>query len=163
MKTENGFTLIELITVMLLIGILSVVAFSRFSDTSVYRQALFISKVQVYLRLAQQISMSQQPPNRALAVTVFSLQQTSDSQWAVMISNHNGSQSYLLDSRAELQIDKQTLSQDSALELTFDSRGDLKTMVSPKALNITHSIALQAGKNSICIAPTGYSYEGQCI
>ncbi len=161
---QRGFTLVELITVMLLIGILSAVAISRFADTNLYRQALFTQQLQAYLRLTQQLAMARQSGDASSAEAAkFSLQQTAAQQWRVTISSAGSSQSHLLKADSQLFIDQQALTLGTDLQLSFASNGDLIAKNLPQHSPITHSIALQIGTQSICIAPTGYSYEGHCI
>ncbi len=153
---QRGFTLVELITVMLLIGILSAVAISRFADTNLYRQALFTQQLQAYLRLTQQLAMARQSGYASSAEAAkFSLQQTAAQQWQVTISSDGSSQSHLLKADSQLFIDQQALTLGTDLQLIFSSNGDLIAKNLPKNSQITHSIALQIGSHSICIAQTG--------
>ena len=163
---QSGFTLVELITVMLLIGILSAGAFSRFGDTAVYRQALFIDQLHSYLRLPQQLAMTQKVPladaNHGTTAT-FSLIKQPQAQWQVIIANGTHSQSYQLNGELDVKIDSQALASNDRLDLSFDANGDISARSFPQGADISFSTALQIGENSLCIAPTGFSYEGPCI
>ncbi|MEH6445631.1 MAG: prepilin-type N-terminal cleavage/methylation domain-containing protein [Oceanospirillaceae bacterium] len=162
---QGGFTLVELITVMVLIGILSTVAFSRFADTDLYRQALFSSKLQSYIRVAQQMAMAQQTAVyvNSAPKSLLALQQTAQSQWQITIANDTGMQSHSLELNENIQVDKQLLPIGVKLVLKFAANGDLVQSNYPKISQVTRSIALQIGEEVLCIAPTGYSYEGSCI
>jgi MSHA pilin protein MshC len=162
---QSGFTLVELITVMVLIGILSTVAFSRFADTDPYKQALFSSKLQAYIRAAQQIAMAQQTALYAdrTPKSLLTLLQTEQSKWQITIANDTGMQSHSLELNENVQVDKQPLPKGVKLVLKFAANGDLVQTSYPEISQVTHSLALQIGEETLCIAPTGYSYEGSCI
>jgi MSHA pilin protein MshC len=53
-----GFTLVELIMVMVILGLLSIVVLPRLSDTSTFRSAAFRSEVVAALRHAQKSAVS---------------------------------------------------------------------------------------------------------
>ena len=153
---------------MLLIGILATVAFSRFADTGLYQQALFIDKLQAYLRLTQQIAMAQSvtadsPGKRAEIAASFNLRQLAQSKWQVTIINSSGERQYQLQNDTQLLINQQILATGINFSLGFDAQGDLITSNFPKPFTVTQSIAMAAGSQAFCITPTGFSYEGACI
>lgn len=163
---QSGFTLVELITVMLLIGILSAVAFSRFADTGVYRQALFVDQLHSYLRLTQQLAMAHKVPltdTKNGTTATFSLIKKPQAQWQIIIAKGTLSKSYLLNAELEVQVDRQTLASRERLDLSFDANGDISARSFPATADILFSTALQIGESSLCIAPTGFSYEGPCL
>lgn len=80
MNRSAGFTLVELIMTMIIIGIISAVAIPRFFDADVFRQRGFADQVQAALRYAQKVAIAQHrfvcatytaSPNR-LALTIGS-------------------------------------------------------------------------------------------
>lgn len=164
-KAQGGFTLIELITVMLLVGILSAAAFSRFPDNNLYQQSLAAKKIQTYLRLTQQTAMAQiqrQAKEPTLSTASFNLQRTSADSWQVIIDNGHGSQQYKFSLNAAILVDNQPID-NSTLVLHFDANGDYVENSLSKRSKVTQSLALQIGDELVCIAPTGYSYAGTCI
>lgn len=169
-QQQRGFTLIELISVMVLVGILSAVAFSRFADSSVYSQSLFISKIQSYLSLAQQLASAHQDNNNK-TLTSLSFSKTDDNNWQLQIQAANGSQVIDIASADPLVFGQTTLVINQRLSLFFNDNGDIiKQHYSPKdsAINASsgsvfaRSTALSVGSQMLCIVPSGYSYKGQC-
>jgi MSHA pilin protein MshC len=58
-KNVRGFTLIELIMVMSIVGILAVVVVPRFNDVQVFQSRGFSDQVQASLRYAQKTAIAQ--------------------------------------------------------------------------------------------------------
>ncbi len=161
-RKQQGFTFVELITVMLLIGILSAVAFSRFANPDIYNQALFVNKLQSYLRLTQQIALSSTAQNQLAVQSQLSIEPSDDDQWQISIINGEHSRRYKLSMNSAILMGEQTVN--SALLFNFSANGDLiETQLGAVTKATSTSIALHIGDTSICIAPTGYSYEGACI
>lgn len=65
----NGFTLIELIMTMVIVGIISVVAAPRFLDTNVFRDRGTADQVRAALRYGQKVAIAQR---RDVTVTISS-------------------------------------------------------------------------------------------
>lgn len=58
----GGFTLVELITVMVVMGILSAVAVSRFFDNSVFEAREFADQTRALIRYGQKLAIAQNRP-----------------------------------------------------------------------------------------------------
>ena len=66
---QLGFSLVELISVMVLLGILSAIAIPRLSDTSVFQEAGFHEQVLAALRIAQKSAVARR---RLVCATISS-------------------------------------------------------------------------------------------
>src|ERR1019366_1189870 len=69
---QRGFTLIELIMVMVIVGILAVVVAPRFFDTNVFKSRGFADQVQASLRYAQKEAIAQRS-NVCVAMTTSTI------------------------------------------------------------------------------------------
>jgi len=58
-QRQRGFTLIELIMTIIIVGIIAVVALPRFADNSVFQSRGFADQVQAALRYAQKTAIAQ--------------------------------------------------------------------------------------------------------
>ena len=77
---QRGFTLVEIIVVIILLGILSAVAIPRFSNVSVYQQASLRSSILGSLKLAQKTALAQHASS-----VYWLLERSSLDQWRVRL------------------------------------------------------------------------------
>ncbi len=57
-KGDNGFTLVELIMTMVIIGVIAVIAAPRFFDNDVFQERGFADQVKASLRFAQKLAIA---------------------------------------------------------------------------------------------------------
>ncbi len=153
---------------MLLVGILSAVAFSRFANPDIYNEALLVNKLQSYLRLAQQVALSNASSSNTLSSNTSANSasqlkiEANNNQWKISVFNDAHSRVHQLSMQSAIALDEQEIY--DTLVLNFSENGDLvEVQLGAVTKAVSKSIALQIGTASICIAPTGYSYEGACI
>jgi len=144
---QRGFTLVELIVTMLLIGIVAAIAVPRFVDVNVFRSRGFADQVLASLRYAQKEAIAQRR-NVCAAIAVSSITLT--------IANASGAASPCSSNLALPQGGNSiaapsgvTLS--PAANITFDALG--KTAAK-------QTIAVSGATNSIVVeAETGYVHS----
>lgn len=58
-KIQSGFTLVELVTVVVILGIISVAAISRFADNSQFQERGTADQIRAALRYGQKVAIAQ--------------------------------------------------------------------------------------------------------
>jgi MSHA pilin protein MshC len=58
-RRVSGFTIVELITVMVVIGILGAIGFARFADNTVFENRAYADQVKTLIRYAQKLAIAQ--------------------------------------------------------------------------------------------------------
>jgi len=155
---QQGFTLIELVMVIILIGILSFGAASLFSSRDAY--AGFIAKDQLISSalLAQQVAlgMSADPTPVSLTVSV-----NSDGDWVFSLTKV-GAAAIVLDQDASggsLSVNGTVLGSGASRTFTWNSEAALVS-------GSNHEIRFDAGgvTSRVCLSASGYAYEstGAC-
>ncbi len=160
--------MVELVTVVALLGVITAVAFSRFSSTNTYREYATRDGLLASLRLAQQVALSHQ------ASTVRWRLQASGGDWehTVLIAG-NAQDPQILEGGALIgyaipyTAGAVGLSSDEddneQLLVEYDVRGNM-TGAGMNAVNAqNNSVQINiSGSGSLCISPTGFAYEGAC-
>ncbi|WP_136681536.1 type II secretion system protein [Neptunomonas sp. XY-337] len=159
-----GFTMIELVTVLALLGILSAVAFSRLGNVGSYESSLFSNQLLAYLRLAQRTAVAHQQSD-----TLFILTRAADDAWQVELrfgapqqTLRYGIESDITFNYAMAGINGQ-LDTGDTLTLRYTDEGDLARLESPAAADVTRSLALTVSGRALCISPTGFAYANTCL
>ncbi|MHA4871177.1 pilus assembly FimT family protein [Duganella sp. PWIR1] len=62
LRSCAGFTIVELITVMVLIGILGAIGYGRFADTATFSNRAYADQVKSLIRYAQKLAITQNRP-----------------------------------------------------------------------------------------------------
>ena len=163
----EGFTIVELITVVILLGILSITAISRFVQPSAFAPGIITNAFVLQARAAQQLAVS-----RADAEVSLTLERTAD-QWRLQISTDVDGvvrSETLAAENTSLIVSSGAASAavtgTSPLVLRFDSRGDLSAvLIGATAGAATAGVDLQFSGDSsraVCVYPSGYANDAAC-
>lgn len=163
----HGFTIVELITVVILLGILSVTAISRFVEPSAFAPGIVTHAVIVQARAAQQLAAS-----RADAVVTLTVDKAGD-QWRMRVSTDvDGVLSTELVAAENTTLTVSSGGAPTLIDATtplvvrFDRLGDLSAvLIGAAAGTPAAGIDLQFNGDSArsaCIYPSGYATDAVC-
>lgn len=168
MNSTKGFTLIELIVVIILISILSAVGIGLFSSSDQYSARLASDRWLAGLRLAQRLSLQKQNASNLVVMTVTS---GSDS-WGFSIDQAGINLSDFEIEKEQLDIRISTSSFSAACStlpvmsfpntFNFNGYGDLVSATRVQESTNTRLCFIGAQTMDLCISPSGYTYEGLC-
>jgi len=163
-KSQSGFTLIELVMVIVLIGILSYGASSLFSSRDGF--AGFIAKDQLISSalLAQQVALGMSATNDPVSLTVGVELVDGDNLWTFRLTKVNPSGSdFTLDpvtqdaSGGNLDIDGVAISAGASQTFTWNSQANLSD-------GANHEIRFTGLRTyRVCLSSSGYAYESQVV
>jgi MSHA pilin protein MshC len=168
MKSMKGFTLIELIIVIILISIVSVLGIGLLSSTDQYSARLASDRWLAGFRLAQRLSLQKQNSNQLVTLTVaenstewlFSLDQGSINLNEFSIEKERvvvkGSVSDYVNSCDTLPLITFPFS------IKFNGYGDVVSATRVTKPANQRLCFIGANVEEICISPSGYVYEGLC-
>ena len=160
MRSAGGFSLIELVMVMIIVGVLSAIGAGRFADSQSYDRRAILEFWLGSLRQAQQVAMARAADNQ-LALQL----QASATEWQVSVSGGSGQtlvQSWPADGLALYQgsssgADCAGMSQvSSTFDIALDGDGNLVSRAN-LALCIPSDPVIH-----ICLAASGFAYAGLC-
>ena len=169
--SAGGFTLVELITVVLLLGILSAFAASRMLGANVYTPALVAGDVMSVTRLAQQTAMSRQD------AVVSAILDPDASDWRTrVVANAGAGDTTLYTSRMLRRnsgatvvngASSLTVTAANPLRVVFDGAGNVASAtVGATALDPSLGIRVEVSGDTpayvLCVAPTGFVQRGTC-
>jgi prepilin-type N-terminal cleavage/methylation domain-containing protein len=166
----RGFTIVELIAVLLLLGILAATATSRMVGGNAYAPALISQQLIALGRFAQQTAMSRQDVSVSLDVD----QNAGD--WRFRVQVNDGANSLTArEERADIANTSIAvangamtlpLSAAAPLRLAFDGLGNLSA-ASVAATTLVPGLGVGVRTNgdsasSVCIGSAGHAYRGNC-
>lgn len=163
----GGFTIIELVTVMILLGILSITAISRFVEPSAFAPGIVTHAVVLEIRAAQQLAAS-----RADAQVTFVIDRAAD-DWRLQIQTDlEGVVSSELIAAENTSLSATSGAASAAvnaatpLVVQFDKQGDLSSVtIGASAGSPATGVDLEVSGDSdrrVCIYPTGYATDAAC-
>jgi MSHA pilin protein MshC len=161
-NTQQGFTLIELITVIILLGILSAFAMSRFPSSQSYSTTIINNQLIASLRLAQQTALSRSSVD---SINRTQLKITGDGEnWRLVVSSGSltydaqvGREDEKIYFGSDLGANCSGLTPATPLTVTFDGNGN---RVPSENLRVCIDASTDI---ELCISASGYAYEGSCI
>ncbi len=135
---QSGFTLIELVTVIVILGLLAVVAVPRFANKGSFESRTVEDKLISAARHAQQLAMSK-------AVSANVQLQTDNTNKRIRITySESGVQNIDQSIPSDVNIDDATI--------TFNKKGEASNLAAQLTINIS------PGSRSILIETTGYAH-----
>jgi len=156
MDDARGFTLVELVAVLIIVSIIGSVVMPRFSNTASFDQTLAHDQLISLVRSAQQLSLSRANVDLYFQDTGSELSVATRVSGAVQISR--------IFPKNEVAITAGTVgsgtscsSISSTITLNFDSAGEIETVDDDG-----FPICLD-GESSLCISPAGFAHEGACL
>ena len=154
MKPSHGFTLVELVSVLIIASILSATVMSRFSSDQSFTELTTRENILSFLRKAQLVAFGQ-----------------ANTQLKIDTTSSSANLSLLVDgsSTSTREIGASSLVSYSALGTGVSCN----TSASSVTIAISGSTGIEsvdddgfqvcvAGSPAICISPSGFSYEGAC-
>ncbi|HQP25953.1 MAG TPA: prepilin-type N-terminal cleavage/methylation domain-containing protein [Smithellaceae bacterium] len=123
LKRRNGFTMIEVICVLVLLGMLTAIAIARMSSTSEYDLAAQVEVIKGHLRIAQARAMSSASPwgIQFTAKTYYLFQGTGSTTPVLLPGEDNATVS--LTTKKSTQTIKSVTPNALASRVTFDAYG----------------------------------------
>ncbi len=158
--TPNGFTLVELIIVIIILGIISTFAASRFVGTSSY--STFTAQEQA-ISVIRQIQVNRMQSNVSAANDSFRLAINSDclgSVTACSLNLSNSDQKTQADARSDYVRESDISFSPANTVIDFDLLGNPSVSA---GVNITINSATSSNSAQLCINSQGYVREGVCL
>ena len=156
-STQQGFTLIELVMVIILIGILSYGAVSLFASRDAYAGYSAKSQLISSALLAQQIALGMSATTDPVSLVI---QRDTNDVWNFTLNKSSTSLSRTISqasSGTNLIIDGVTLAQGASRTFTWDSKANLSD-------GSNHEIRFAGASNyRVCLSSSGYAYESQAV
>ncbi|WP_299181917.1 prepilin-type N-terminal cleavage/methylation domain-containing protein [uncultured Neptuniibacter sp.] len=187
---QRGFTLVEIIVVIILLGILSAVAIPRFSDTSTFESASLRSSILGSLKLAQKTALAQHASS-----VYWVLSRPAETQWQLQLlidsdSSDGNPPTDITPTQLSTPISAPSMlnfnvslaaggavagsvGTSDNLVILFNQLGDMvrvKTNVvltseasfPGSAQQVDSSLQFADGSGDFCLSLTGYSYASTC-
>jgi MSHA pilin protein MshC len=172
---QSGYTIIELIVVIILIGIASAFAMSRMLGGNVFTPSIVQQQIISLARIAQQSSLGRSDvtltitPNGDDTVTIDAEESSGTvTIQSVTISMDSVSFSGDINKTASCAVDDgdTAITSGAAMVLAFGQLGDLEDSgIGGGAAAITSAVRIclnNSPSDSVCVAPSGFAYAGDC-
>lgn len=180
-RSEAGFSIVELVIAIVIMGIIAAVAMSRMLEGDVYNASVVRDQIVSLARAGQQRALGRTDVAIILRPNGSDLDITTAEAF-VDINNYTALQSSSIDARsvalsADVNVTAScgstpgadTLSNTDPFVLQFDALGDLRrggvTTATGYPVNISSAARIcinDDALSSICFSPAGYAYAGDC-
>ena len=169
-RSNNGFTIIELVAVLVLIGVLAGTTYSRWFASDSFESSATVADITSVARLAQRIAISK--PANIITLEVNNVAGT----WQLAVMEDDGgtiSTLFEINNASGNTISVSgvtgpvTLSAANDLIVNYDSLGNVSALnvggsSLGENLGVTISVSIDAPKN-MCISPLGFAHAGTCV
>jgi len=168
--SNSGFTVIELVAVLVLIGILAVTTYSRWFSGDSFESVTTLADISSVARLAQQIAISK-PAN----IVTLEIDRVSD-RWQIAVMEDDAGVSAILFqienvSDNSISVSGMTgpvlLSATNNMVISYDALGNLTDLVvGGTSLGASVGVAILvsiAAPKAMCISPVGFAHSGACV
>lgn len=163
-KTLGGFTLVEMVMTIVIVGILAAIAAPRFFDNNTFQSRGFADQVQASLRYAQKVAIAQ---HRFVCVTFaansITLTQGASAACGGALSSPTGDAAY------SISNNNVSITAPAAGNISFDCLGRPRTAGNAAAtcaagnvvgvLAASQTVQVQGAPNIIIEAETGYVHQ----
>jgi MSHA pilin protein MshC len=166
----KGFTVIELVTVILLLGIVTAVVAPRWFNTAAFDASVLSTEVLSVARLAQRTAVAR--PGVEISLTIVQ----SGSEWRIDVLADDGSTLTVLHTvtvgvttsiAVTAGIGPTNLTATDSLALSYDALGNTLSVLlggSPGTVDSGVSFDFAGGNDyRLCISPLGFAHAGICI
>ena len=164
LKQSKGFTLVELVMVILVVTILSAFAISRSSDRQDYLNNIVVNQLISSGRLAQQTALSRASYNTASSSGVALNISASAGEWNFRIAGGEGEafETFIEQGDERIFAGTNFTAACSALTPTpvtinFDGDGN-RSPANNLRICVNSDVVTE-----LCISPAGYIYRGACL
>lgn len=166
-RTANGFTLVELVIAIVLLGIVSVTVSSRWFSADAFHADTLKAQMLAEARLAQRTALSNSQIDISLVVT-----QVGD-EWRYQLYEDSGSGRSLVRETAADTGDvgisvtsgiTQSLGPGVDLDVTYDGLGNLAgLLLGGVARDASSGVQMELAGAQLCLSPLGYAHDGPCV
>jgi MSHA pilin protein MshC len=177
-RNPNGFTIVEIVIVLVIVSILAATVFSRFLDTSTFNSLIVRDQIISMARVAQQASLGR--ADVSLTITpagsdsvTLDVSDVSGSIQSVVLELEGVSLSGDINKLAGNQTPScesdngdNAIAAATPMTINFDELGDLALSgVTGATGAITSALRIclnNVNTYSVCVSPAGFAYSGSC-
>ena len=171
-RNQSGFTLIEIVVILVIIGILAATVSSRFLGSNTFNATIVRDQIIALARNAQQASLGRSSVSLTLTPNGAGNQLTidiSDSGGSINsveleldgVSSFSGD----IDVTSSCSTSGTAITNAAPYTLNFGSLGDLDPSGFGAFTTVTTAARICLNDNpddSICVSPSGFAYRGDC-